>query len=294
MDLIIHIGLPKTGTTTMQYELFSLPQNRGFYLGKFPESEGGFHQIVSDYLSDRLPVTEARAAVAAFLDGDVVRLYSNEMITVNSTISWKEKLAKLALLFTDLDVLVIGTTRTPSKLAPSVFAELLPAMPWNSFKDFLNDVQSEWLEPELLSNAIVESGLTPLERVVFFDFDSLINQDFRSLGDVIPGLYFPDTTSVLNSRLHVGNKIISRPIGPYDVTYRSMSKLGLFKYIPPRIRGLGGRALRALPFVWRKHIKHHADAPELQHLDTTYQQAIRTLPAYSVTNKNKSQNGIPE
>lgn len=294
MELILHIGLPKTGTTTMQYGLFSLADNLDFYLGKFSDREDGFHGAVSDFLSGRVSATEARGLIAPALEGTGVRLYSNEMITVSSTLTWTEKLARLSALFAGHRLSVVATTRLPSKLGPSVFAELQPAMPWSDFEDFLRDPQSLWLNPELLYDAIVASGLAPAERIFFFDFDTLIAQDFRPLGNVLSGLSFPDTISAMNARKRVGNNIVSRQIGLYDVAYRLMRKLGLEKMISARIRGYGGRVLRAIPFGWCKQIELRTDAPELQSLDETYRNALPSMSAYGRPYGNGSKNDFTE
>ncbi len=199
---------------------------------------------------------------------------------VDTTNTWTEKLEILGRLFADYDVSVIATTRLPSKLAPSVFAELLPLMSWNSFPEYLADSQAQWLQPDILFNAIVASGLARAENIIFFDFDFLIADRFRSLASVISGLHFPSVIPVLNRRHSTANTIVSRRIGPYDRAYRLARQLGTLKSVPPAIRGFCGRALQFLRFGWHAKIDIPGGSPELDRLDALYQEARLKVPAY--------------
>lgn len=278
-DIIIHIGLPKTATTTVQYEIFSAPENRHFYLGKFRDGSGLFRNTVADYLSGQISLEEARSRVAGEVSDDGPYLYSDEMLSVSSTLSWREKLEHMTRLLEGYTVSVVATLRRPSNHALSVFAELQPTGGWRDFSQFITSEQADWLDPSVLHDAIIASGLAPAEKTFYFDFDRMIAEDFASLKTAVPGLFIPEALAELNARKKIEGAIVSRPIGLYDLAYSTAKRLRILNITPPFLRRAVGNLMRRTGFSWRKTIAPPEDASIFATLDTKYDKAIDHLKA---------------
>lgn len=91
-----------------------------------------------------------------------------------------------------------------------------------------------------------------------------------------------------------GRRFFSRQLFFYDVAHQLTRKLGFEKIICARNRGYGGRALRAIPFGWRKQIELRTDAPELQSLVKTYRDVLQCMSTYGTAYGNVSKNDLTE
>lgn len=272
--LVLHIGLPKTATTSMQYQVLDTPENRSLYLGKFQSSKSNFHELVSNYLNEKIELGAAREEVSKIMSRFQICVYSNEMLTVDSGTRWHEKLEKLGTLLENVEVQILVTTRLPSSHAPSLYAELQPLFDWRSMDQFLEDNQSEILNIDSIDSAIKDSGLAKNHAVKYIDFDDLIESNFYALTDIVHELNIPRSTSHLNRRKYNATTIDSRKIGVYDLAYKFSRKMNVRSIIPKALYHTIGKLLRRIPFNWQKPINIASHHEKLRMLDEVYLASI--------------------
>lgn len=268
--LILHIGLPKTATTSIQYQILDTPTNRSLYLGKFQSEQSAFHTLVSEYLNGKVDENSAHDEIYHIVSKYEICIYSNEMLTVDSGITWQEKIKKLGILFKGIELQVLVTTRLPSSHAPSLFAELQSLFGWASIDQFLEHSQSDILNINAIDDLLKNSNLARQHSVKYIDFDDLIGSKFSVLTEIAQELRIPNKTSHLNSRKYQTNTIYSRPIGLYDVAYRLSRRMKLQAIVPKKIYHAIGRILLRLPLNWQKLVETNVDGDRLQILDEIY------------------------
>lgn len=273
----LHIGLPKTATTTLQYEVLSHEANREIYLGKFSGNPGPFHKLISGYLDGIETLETTRAQMRRMIGNRPVALYSNEMLTVGSTISWREKIAKLGTLFLGQDCTVLVTLRNPHIHAPSLYAELKPTSGWRDFNAFLDDPQSDLLDPAVLNQVLLDAGFGPQSHLCYIEFDTLISSQFTVLKRTIPGLFIPDRPQERNARVRRDGAIVSREIGVNDKVFAIAKRLGLLPFVPMRLRKSVGALLRHAPISWNETIDTPSNHATLAALEKRYEVALTEL-----------------
>jgi hypothetical protein len=127
--IFVHIGLPKTATTTLQTEIFpALCSDKVLYLGVFqPRQDSNQHheyRMLYEAVSTGLSLEEARSVLGNMLDAGTTIILSEEMFTVSTEISWREKLRNLAALLHGFDHGLILTVREPAAAIFSYYVEL--------------------------------------------------------------------------------------------------------------------------------------------------------------------------
>ena len=125
--IFVHIGLPKTATTTLQAHFFpSLPIENTLYLGVTQPRRHLQHPAFSRF-GDAIRtgrLMEARAELTALLETNELVVISEEMLTVSQPgLPWRKKLDRLAKLLTGLDYTVMVTVREPIAAMYSYYVE---------------------------------------------------------------------------------------------------------------------------------------------------------------------------
>lgn len=123
--IYIHIGLPKTATTSLQTVLFpNLEKEKINYLGLFqPRSSDKNHIINSLYnsISTENNMAEVQWLMQNELDKGIDVLVSEEMITVDN---WQEKIENLFKIVSKYNYQFIVTVREPVSAMFSYYVEL--------------------------------------------------------------------------------------------------------------------------------------------------------------------------
>lgn len=141
--IFVHIGLPKTATTTLQSEFFpTLLGDDIHYLGVFQprqqNEQNGFYRKFCEAASNSASCDEIRSALKSMQDAGETVLISEEMLTVSvNRASWREKLKNLAEVLRGLDYVLVLTVREPSAALFSYYVELN-----EQFGRFLRDERS--------------------------------------------------------------------------------------------------------------------------------------------------------
>lgn len=122
--LIIHVGLPKTATTTLQRNLFWVLHKKGSinFLGRMntPEYENYFNPLGEVIYSDKDKFYE----IQNLLSANKVNLYSEECLSLNidhHDYNWMELIKESVV---DYDVEVLLTLRNPYEFFLSYYAEM--------------------------------------------------------------------------------------------------------------------------------------------------------------------------
>lgn len=132
--LFLHIGPPKTATTSLQVAFERLSHPRYSYGGTFQPRErntGSLAHQLHRAVGEGAPALPAQvAAVEAKLAEGGIVLISEEMLSLRQEgVATAAKIARLGRLFSGLPVTVLATLRDPVEALPSLFQELRAGLP---------------------------------------------------------------------------------------------------------------------------------------------------------------------
>jgi hypothetical protein len=188
--LIVHIGLPKSGTTSLQQDVF--PKLKCCYLGVNQPRERAQHGLYTRIIeySKCAPteecIREIRAELRELIKYSDV-LLSDEMFTVDqNNARWQDKLKRLSVLFEGLDTEILVTLREPVSAAKSYFVELCSqnrgycAMAAHDF--ILNSNEAKIYQYDLLMSELKRNFRnTPISLFAFEDI--VVNKNIQRLLD---------------------------------------------------------------------------------------------------------------
>lgn len=130
--LIVHIGLPKTATTTLQADVFpKLINNQIKYLGTFQPREKTPLKNLYHHFCKAVESRENIDNIRILLNKEISKghtlIISEEGMTVPSgNITWKKKLENLGKIVRGFDYTIIVSVREPSSALFSYYCELYP------------------------------------------------------------------------------------------------------------------------------------------------------------------------
>jgi hypothetical protein len=128
--IFVHIGLPKTATTTLQTEVFPALSGGGVqYHGVLhPRSGNKQNQLYTRFCEAvyaGVSLEEVRSTLEGMLNAGTTIIFSEEMLTVSvEDAPWRVKLKNLADLLRGLDYVLILTVREPATAIFSYYVEL--------------------------------------------------------------------------------------------------------------------------------------------------------------------------
>lgn len=131
--LIIHLGLPKTATTTLQQDIFpKLARNGVDYLGVLQPRSKQQTETYKYYYNAVMKghdLSKTKDLLSNLMRCDNNILISEEMTLVsNIGNSWRNKINTLSLLVKGLDYQLIITVREPLRAMFSYYVEILPTI----------------------------------------------------------------------------------------------------------------------------------------------------------------------
>ena len=130
--LIVHIGLPKTATTTLQKDVFpKLASNQVKYLGTVQPREKVPVKNLYYHFYRAVEKTEYINNVRILLDKEISKghtlIISEEMFTVSSgNTTWKKKLENVGEIVRGFNYIIVVSVREPSSALFSYYCELYP------------------------------------------------------------------------------------------------------------------------------------------------------------------------
>ncbi len=166
-DIIVHIGLPKTASTALQEHFFEpLNGDTWSYLGvsqpRSSKQDETFHKLITFVSSPISPSEESRIdlqkELAERLQTQSPLLISEEGISVDSAISWQNKLQRLASVTDVFDTQILVTIRDPKQAAHSLYVENHRALSKSAptFREFLVTNQAQIFNYEFLVRYLSE------------------------------------------------------------------------------------------------------------------------------------------
>ena len=241
--ILVHIGLPKTATTTLQKELFPrVCDADASYVGvvqpRVKIQDPLYTQIYSAICAGA-ELESARDALIKKMQEKVRLIISEEMFTVSTSNSpWEEKLRRLRSLLDGLDYMILCTVREPENASFSYFTELYDkfsqesssiaeavasheAMRIYKYAEFLPALDELFGEKRVYIKtfaSIVENGVDDI--LSFIGVDSKVAMSFR----------------INNSKRTSGEKVF---------TGRGLSAGGLVRGLARGIPGRSSNLLRA-------------------------------------------------
>ena len=189
--IVVHIGLPKTATTSLQTWVFPLfPKERVKYLGVCQPREGGGESALYDalirYVMSGGNLCSTRQLLIANLSEEQTLLLSEEMIVVG--VEWKKQLERLGNLLDGLNYQIVVTVREPVAAMFSYYCEMHRYFLSEKvcFVDaVINDEHMKIYYYEVLIG-ILERHFD-LKRVAFFSFEKIIHGDLDEIVRIVHG-----------------------------------------------------------------------------------------------------------
>lgn len=192
--IIVHIGLPKTATTTLQMDVFPMLKNENVdYVGVYQPRVSGhqdsfFFRFVKA-LSDG-KIESVRHELVELLSSGKTIILSEEMITVSSDhVSWRTKLLNLSRILNDINYILIVTVREPASAMFSYYVEMIKhlSMQKINFLEFAkNDERMEIFHYGILANELIVRF--EKDRIHIVKFEDIIQGNFEAIlsgiGDV--------------------------------------------------------------------------------------------------------------
>jgi hypothetical protein len=211
---VLHIGLPKTATTSLQRHYFPfIPETVLTYIGTQQPRPRRPHPSYStimnviesppDVLDHHLNI--ARVSLAA-LPASKAILFSEEMITVDGHVPWQEKIRRLGMVFTHHPCTILVTVREPVSGLFSLYVELFRSLEnrFPTFVDFSEGNQAAIYDYRFLTAIL--SDAFPETPVMFVPFENLQMGDsfLRQISDILqtqsPITHLPKENNTKNYR----------------------------------------------------------------------------------------------
>jgi aromatic ring-cleaving dioxygenase len=190
---LIHIGLPKTATTSLQRDFFpGIVGESTKYIGVFQprevQAQTLLYQDIYNAVIYRGNIALVRKKLIEKLDSGMSIIISEEMFMVSSSAaSWRDKLDNLQYLVADINYEIILTVREPSAAIFSFYTELYQrfASRWNGFIDCaLYDEDMEIFHYRKLLKKLFDTF--EAEKIHVFKFEDIIANDIKGLESVMP------------------------------------------------------------------------------------------------------------
>ena len=186
--IFVHIGLPKTATTTLQKEVFpALADEKVCYLGvvqpRQADQQDELYARICRAVNSGTDLSETRKALLTKTASGTTIILSEEMFTVSSRgTAWRAKLNNLAVLLQGLDYVLIVTVREPAAALFSYYVELHERFV-RSKKSFLElakaDESMEIFHYEKLSEALLQHFSR--DRIFIQTFEDIVSGRLETL-----------------------------------------------------------------------------------------------------------------
>lgn len=208
--LFIHIGLPKTATTTLQKNIFqSLDPEQVHYVGVIQPREEPQSSLYLNFVHaiNTGEISDSQALLKLVLGTGKSVLISEEMILVSeNSIDWRTKLDNLAHLIQGLDYQLILTVREPTSGMHSYFVELYPQLIKEN-RNFLdaasnNPTMQIFHYNKLISELIIRFSM---DRILIKKFEDIINGDIADIYKLLLKIPPPSASKTLEKH-NIRNK----------------------------------------------------------------------------------------
>jgi len=192
--VIVHVGLPKTATTSLQVDFFpELESKNVCYLGvRHPRNGTSQNSLFECFVESLITgdVEIIRAELFRLLSEGKVIILSEEMITVSlNNLSWRTKLKNLSRILDGMNYSLLLTVREPVSAMFSYYVEIL-SHKQKIGKRFIDvakhDERMEIFHYGKLADELISDF--DKERVLVIKFEDLINGKLEGLAKNIAGV----------------------------------------------------------------------------------------------------------
>lgn len=187
--IFVHIGLPKTATTTLQKDVFPHLNSKVLYLGicqPRTKPQSLLYERIIKAISDVKEVNSTNRMLRTQLSNDVDLLLSEEALCVSEEgLNWELKLNRLADILKGLDYKIIISVRKPYEAMHSYYVELFDLFKTknSSFIDIaLNDERMKIYHYSYFFSFL--NQCFDLERIYLVKFDDIINGKLSALFEI--------------------------------------------------------------------------------------------------------------
>lgn len=209
--ILLHIGLHKTATTSMQQHIFPM-LNKWIFVSRDDvlthESLGCIYKYMMGIV-DELEGVDKIPSDVPFLISDEWLLSSFDPIRRNRSMPWLRKLSRIADFVRSYPgkVLIVITTRNPNEALWSYYLELkreYNELSGISFTEFAKSELAKVYDPILLRQEFLRHKIDP----IFIDFDK--NETFRFkcaweavLSEKIPSIPHANAKKSISSKAYI-------------------------------------------------------------------------------------------
>lgn len=247
--LFLHIGPPKSATTSLQVALEGLVHERYRYDGVFQPRERNSGSLAQRLHNAVLGGSDSDTGASLktlrdWITSGGIAVVSEEMLSLQQgSLSTADKLGRIGRLLSGIPTTVLVTLRDPVEALPSLFQELWSGLPLSlqlDFPRFCSDGRTDCYDYALLSRCLEDAGLDDLR---WLDFRVLSGNQLTT-GDLFGPLDLWQSQPMALEKLNTGAKAASgsaRRIGR-----SSLRAIGRAPPIRAAIDRLGLRGSRLL------------------------------------------------
>jgi len=211
--IYVHIGLPKTATTTLQANLF--PLLNVIYAGTHQPRDGNkkssLYGLFYSAIIDGSGLQGARQVLRNYAFKGQSILFSDEMILVGK--DWSGNLGRLRCLLEGFDFEIIVTVREPVAAIFSYYCELYPV--FSGIKSGVVGAAKCAEEMKIYCYDILIGELLmnfPSDRMHYFKFEDIVNGNLASMVALIDGERGFNLNMILgheNKRKKINSQVIT-------------------------------------------------------------------------------------
>ncbi|GAB3520415.1 hypothetical protein [Photobacterium alginatilyticum] len=245
--IYLHIGLPKTATSSLQEFLYEESDNCHInYLGvNQPRGQGKEHHFYTQlicFMNSQTPeelsknLDVCRKTLTSLINGSQTPLFlSEEMLTVdNLGITWQMKIDRLSMLLSGIQYKIIVTTREPVSALHSFYTEIYHdvKLDYPSLSVFCESNNNAKIYDYNNLRSILNDSFD-MSEVVFFPFEGLIKKNgIQNFLSAINVSHSPDSSLIeTNTKKKTSNGSYTRKlffrekIDKLDIAYSKKEKL---------------------------------------------------------------------
>lgn len=248
--IFLHIGPPKTATTSLQVALETLEHPDYVYGGTLQPRDRNAGSLANDLhlalLEDAHAGARAVEALGKLLAAGKTVMISEEMLSLEQRgITTAAKIGRLGVLLKGLPTTVLITLRQPAEALPSLYQELYRGLPRDMQRDFplfCSSGRAACFEYERLEVQLASAGLREPRWIDFDDISHgrLTTQNVFGEHDLWNGHYLPV------AKLNVGAKVLR---GQRRLPVATLRAIGRNQLVSSAIDGLGLRGGRLVKFT---------------------------------------------
>lgn len=224
MNVYIHVGLPKTGTTTLQ-DVFADAEKRNiYYIGKRNKHDNSnlFYEInkyINSTVKDKVVAERIKKEVDAI--GFEAVLLSDEMILVDTRVTWQEKLVRLNELFGEYNLNILLFVRDPLDAIYSFLVEMKNIYRKITVEEFARSNQFKIFDYHYL-NGLLKVAFTN-KMISVYSFEKFFSNSSGKVTDFLLEKYYPTFSlegNHSNSKKKSALGYYSNEFSLYDFVYK--------------------------------------------------------------------------